>query len=71
MFDPNMKKIVIGVGIETQKHGTENKSNGVIKEDASIESEEEDDEVIVFRPKLIDNRKEMPLVKDISHGKRH
>lgn len=31
-----------------------------------MESEEEEDEVIVFRPKLIDNRMEMPLVKDIN-----
>ncbi|KAL7613015.1 hypothetical protein Lser_V15G05796 [Lactuca serriola] len=63
-FDPNMKKFVIG--IETQKH--ENKSNGVINEEAPapapapVESDEED-EVIVFRPNLIDNRTEMPLVK--------
>lgn len=39
-FDPNMKMFVINV--ETQKHGTENKSNGVIKDEASMESEEED-----------------------------
>lgn len=60
-FDPNLKKFVIGV--ETPKQDgslllPENKSNGVIKEEV-----EEEDEVIVFRPNVIDNRTEIPPLK--------
>lgn len=61
-FDPNLKKFIIG-GVEAQKQDinsiSENKSNGAIKD---VENEE-DDEVIVFRPNMMDNRTEMPLSK--------
>ncbi|KAL4578602.1 hypothetical protein LXL04_014727 [Taraxacum kok-saghyz] len=62
-FDPNLKKFVIGV--ETQKNiVSEIKSNGAVKVDLNshVECEDEDDEVIVFRPNLIENRTEIPLV---------
>ncbi|XP_071741533.1 nonsense-mediated mRNA decay factor SMG7-like [Rutidosis leptorrhynchoides] len=79
-FDSKLKKFVIGV--ELKKHKVEGpKSNGGIKERSSdtsativvkpakVESEvevEEEDEVILFRPNLIDNRSEVLDLK-VSH----
>ncbi|KAI7730112.1 hypothetical protein M8C21_004412 [Ambrosia artemisiifolia] len=72
-FDSKLKKFVIGV--ETQKDSGSSKSYGGVKEKSSdttatmavqqlkveshVEGEEEDDEVILFRPNLIDSRTEV------------
>lgn len=72
-FDSKQKKFVIGV--EIQKETDSPKSNGVIKDKETVISTqtkveshvevEEEDEVIVFRPNLPDNRTEMHVSKGI------
>lgn len=77
-FDSKLKKFVIGV--KAQKDSGSPKSNEGIKEissettstmmvkESKVESHvegEEDDEVIVFRPNMVDNRTEVPVSKGI------
>ncbi|KAD5960410.1 hypothetical protein R6Q59_013535 [Mikania micrantha] len=60
-FDSKLKKFV--VGIENQKNDTSTMMVKQSKVETCVEGEE-DDEVIVFRPNLVDNRTEVVSLKE-------